>query len=275
MATLKDLTGQKFGRLTVLYKLNNYNKKRPYWLCVCECGNFKEVKGTDLLRGHMKSCGCLVHKHNLTGCKLHGVWFGIKSRCYNKNNQAYKNYGGRGIAVCNEWKDDFQAFYDWSMMNGYKEGLQIDRINNNGNYEPNNCRWVTNKVNCNNRRSNRYFTIDNVTHTIHEWCDILNINYKTLYSRLCRGSTIREALNLNEWRIEKFQTDWENSNQSDLYNCQVYRAKFEKLVWDLDEPITADTEELIYIIETDIFEAWLACKREAGQVNMLGYPRGL
>lgn len=81
-------------------------------------------------------------------------------------------------------------------------------------------------------------------------------------------------LNSNEWRIEKFQTDWENSNQSDLYNCQVYRAKFEKLVWDLDEPITADIEELIYIIETDIFEAWLACKREAGQVTMLGYPKG-
>lgn len=78
----------------------------------------------------------------------------------------------------------------------------------------------------------------------------------------------------NEERIEKFQTDWEKSNQNNLYNCQVYRARFEKLIWDLDEPITADIEELIYIIETDIFEAWLSCKREAGQCNMLGYPRG-
>ena len=100
MATLKDLSGQKFGKLTALYRLNNYHKKRIHYLCVCECGNLVEVLGGHLSSGHTKSCGCLVHKHNLSGCKLHNIWFGIKDRCYNKNSKRYKDYGGRGVAVC-------------------------------------------------------------------------------------------------------------------------------------------------------------------------------
>lgn len=129
---------------------------------------------------------------------LSGQKFGIKDRCYNKNSKRYKDYGGRGVAVCSEWKNDFQAFYNWSMNNGYKKGLQIDRIDNNGNYEPDNCRFATAKENANNRRSNRYITVNNITHTLSEWCNILNLKYKKVTTRLYRGWSIERALELND-----------------------------------------------------------------------------
>lgn len=200
----KDLQGQVFGKLTVLYKLHNYHKKGTYWLCVCECGNLKEARRQDLKRGYIKSCGCSrIKYHNETKpqSKLYRLWSGIKSRCYNKNCPSYKDYGARGIAVCGEWLNDFQAFHDWSINNGYREGLQIDRINNDKSYSPNNCHFVTPKVNSNNKRNTVYITFNNISKPLSEWCEILNLNYCTVYKRI---------YNYN-WPIEK-ALSYERSN---------------------------------------------------------------
>lgn len=179
---VKDLTGQKFGQLTVLYYLHNYHKKGVYWLCACECGNLIEVRNCNLISGNTKSCGCLrgtkLMKHGLYHTRLYNIWLNMKNRCYNKNHQSYSNYGGRGIAVCDEWCNDFQAFYDWSMLHRYNDTLTIDRIDNDGNYSPSNCRWVTIKQQANNRRTNVYLTYNGKTRTMKEWADELGVNYK-------------------------------------------------------------------------------------------------
>lgn len=137
-------------------------------------------------------------KHGKRYSKLYNVWNVMKQRCYNPNNKRYKDWGARGIAVCSEWKDDFMNFYEWAMSNGYKEGLTIDRIDNSGNYEPNNCRWITNKEQARNRRSNINYTINGETRCILEWCEILGLKPKTVYQRIHYYNwTIEQALELN------------------------------------------------------------------------------
>lgn len=166
MAVLKDITGQKFGKLTVI---KHAKSKKGYhgamWECVCECGNTIVVNGQNLKSGNTTSCGCIgrenraasVRTHGMSGSRLHRIWKAMHTRCYNPNSYAYKYYGGRGIQICDEWKDDFQDFYRWSMSHGYAENLTIDRINTNGNYEPNNCRWTTiAEQNKNKRAKNGY-----------------------------------------------------------------------------------------------------------------------
>jgi hypothetical protein len=187
MNKFKDITGQKFGKLTALYRLNNHKKCKyygSYWLCVCECGNLTEVYLGSLTRGNSTSCGCSIKKHGKSNNPLYRNWLGMKTRCCNKTDEHYEDYGERGIKVCNEWLHDFQAFYDWSMSNGYKEGLTIDRIDVNGDYEPNNCRWASRKTQARNRRSNRTFTINGETRCLSEWCEILNLNYNTVLTRI-------------------------------------------------------------------------------------------
>lgn len=134
--------------------------------------------------------------HGQSKDRFYQVWNGIKQRCYNPHNKNYHNYGGRGIEVCDEWRNNFQAFYNWSMENGYKDGLQIDRIDNNLGYSPNNCRWVDKFTNNNNRRNNILFSYNGVTQSLRAWCRYLNISYKTCMTRYYRGHTIEECLNL-------------------------------------------------------------------------------
>ena len=120
----------------------------------------------------------------MTNTKLFYIWGGIKARCYNKNNKQYKYYGARGIIVCDEWTNDFVSFYNWAMANGYKEHLSIDRIDFNGNYEPTNCRWTTNKEQQRNKSNNRFITYKNETKILTDWCNELNISIATMSARL-------------------------------------------------------------------------------------------
>jgi len=198
---MKDITGQKFNRLTIIkYLYTNHNYK-PVWLCRCDCGNEKEILGESIKSGKTKSCGCRQLeakniKHGKTNSRLYECWQHMKRRCYNKKMSNYKYYGRRGIKVCKEWRSNFEIFYDWAMKNGYKENLEIDRIDVNGNYEPNNCKWSTRKEQCNNKRNNYYIEYKRQRKTLTEWADILNIKVITLYDRLNKLQwTIEKALN--------------------------------------------------------------------------------
>lgn len=199
MSNFKDLTNKRFGKLLVVENTNKKRNKKTIWLCKCDCGNYKEVQVDNLTSGHTKSCGCLNgkgYKHNLKNTRLYYIWSCMKQRCYNENHKQYKDYGQRGIKICNEWHE-FINFYNWAINNDYQDNLTIDRINNNGNYEPDNCRWVNMKIQSNNRRSNHIIEYKNETHTLKEWCDILKLNYKTIQTRI----------NSLKWNVKKaFET---------------------------------------------------------------------
>lgn len=195
------MTGQKFEKLLVVSREPSKNG-RAMWLCQCDCGNYTIVKGKQLLNGNTKSCGCLRKevkiKHGKYNTRLYTIWRSMKQRCYNKNNIRYKHYGGRGVAVCDEWLNDFMTFYTWAVSHGYDDNLTIDRIDVNKNYEPNNCRWLTLPQQNRNTRRNRYFTINGVTKCLKDWCIQYNVPYSTVQHRLKQGSTIEEALSLSE-----------------------------------------------------------------------------
>ena len=196
-----DLTGQRFGRLTVIERAENIGKK-TMWKCRCDCGNEKIIRADDLKSGRSKSCGCynkektiISHTtHRGTGTRLYSIWSLMKDRCTNKNNKGYKYYGGRGITVCDEWMHDFQAFYDWSMSNGYADDLTIDRIDNDGNYEPSNCRWATQKEQQNNRRNNHLLTYNGKTYTIAELSELFGIDKDVFRIRINNNWSIERAL---------------------------------------------------------------------------------
>lgn len=188
-----DLTGQRFGMLTVIERAEKIGNHIS-WICKCDCGNVtKAITGNNLKKGHVKSCGCMYRKHGMHGSRLYSIWNGMKTRCYNKNHIHYNDYGGRGITVCEEWKDDFKAFADWAMSNGYADNLTIDRIDANGNYEPSNCEWKCMKEQSNNRRNNIIITYNGITKTIPQWADETGINYNTLRRRIERGWDIERA----------------------------------------------------------------------------------
>ena len=138
-------------------------------------------------------------KHGLSNTRLHKIWHSMYCRCYYKSTNQYKNYGGRGIKVCEEWKhmQGFINFYNWAISNGYKETLTLDRIDNNKGYCPSNCRWITPKEQSNNRRNNVYYTFNGETKTSKQWCELYNISPTTLSDRLKRGWTLEQALTIS------------------------------------------------------------------------------
>lgn len=209
MKDVKDLTGQRFGRLTVLGR--KQNDKKNIWLCQCDCGNTAFVYKHDIVSGKTKSCGCLRReataanrkKHGMSNSRLYRIWNAMKERCQCETNVQYSDYGGRGIAVCDEWKDDFQAFHDWAISNGYNENLTIDRINVNGNYCPENCRWATGKEQNANKRNNRILTYNGKSQTLQQWSEETGIEYTTLLYRIKHGWTLEAALTVPPYFTRK------------------------------------------------------------------------
>lgn len=206
MPKIMDLSiyiGMKYGQLTIK-SIERVNSKL-YVSALCDCGNTGTYMLVKLKDGHTKSCGCLHKKimsniltsHGLYHTRIYKTWNGMIDRCRRKKNKSYKNYGGRGITVCKEWANDFMSFYNWAINNGYSEELTIERRDVNGNYEPGNCRWITNAQQALNRRDNHFVTYNGVTKTIAEWAKDLNMNYNTLINRL----------NTYRWGIEKALTE--------------------------------------------------------------------
>lgn len=201
MPKLIDLTGSRFGRLVVVERAENIGRTTR-WLCRCDCGNTVVVRQPDMRSGRTQSCGC-IHKeqladrnrtHGLSYTRLCSIWRAMKVRCYSQNSQAYPNYGGRGIKICDEWKNDIEAFYTWAMANGYDDHLSIDRIDVDGNYEPSNCRWADKRTQANNTRSNRILECDGKAQTISQWSAETGIKAHTIRKRIEMGWTIEKAL---------------------------------------------------------------------------------
>lgn len=205
-----DLTGQKFGKLTVIERAGSTSHGAAKWRCVCECGNETIVIGDSLRKGDTRSCGCFAKavtsnrtkgstphnkSHGKTGTAIYKEWSEMKRRCYNPNDKSYINYGGRGITVCDKWKNSFEAFYeDVSKLPCFREkGYSLNRIDNNGGYEPNNVEWATNKEQSNNRRNNRLIEYKGETKTMSQLAEEYNIPYKKLWKRL----------NTFHWDIER------------------------------------------------------------------------
>lgn len=186
----KDEKGNRYGKLTVIsYEVKN---GKAYWKCKCDCGNMTSVAGDKLRRGITKSCGCIqrshrkegFHKsHGMTETRLYSEWCNMKARCNNPRNIMYKNYGGRGIKVCEEWRK-FENFMEWAISHGYTDELTIERKNVNGNYEPSNCEWIPRDKQYLNRTDSRLITAFGKTQTIKEWADETGIKYDTIQARI-------------------------------------------------------------------------------------------
>lgn len=199
MSRFIDITGQKYNKLTVLSFHDIVNKKAR-WLCRCECGNEKILYAKDVKNGNTKSCGCLLHQKKYDEetrkkiTRLQHIYYHIKQRCYDKNRVAYKYYGERGIKMCDEWLENTHNFINWAFENGYKDELTIERINVNGDYEPNNCKWITLREQGYNKTNSRLYTINGETKCLSQWCNYYHIDYFVVRGRLRRGAPIIEAL---------------------------------------------------------------------------------
>lgn len=201
---LKINIGDRYSFLTVQKELDTRNGQR-YFSMLCDCGTLKEVSLCNLRSGCIISCGCAKLKrikeysttHGLSKHGLYNTWVMIRRRCYSDYSIVYHHYGGRGISMCEEWENDFKSFYDWSINNGWQKGLQIDRINNDGDYTPDNCRWVTSKVNNGNKRSNRKIEYRGEIKILSDWARDFNMHSETLGKRLdISKMSIEEALTI-------------------------------------------------------------------------------
>ena len=199
-----NLLGKTFGRLLVTAFNRSELGKGYLWDCRCVCGNSCTVQSKRLSNGSTRSCGCLAKEtrssirttHAWSKTRLYTIWKGMKARCYNKNDNNYKRYGERGIEVCNDWKFSFEQFRDWSLENGYKDNLSIDRIDNNGNYDPANCRWTNRETQSSNTRRNSVHTYNNKTQTLKQWAIEYDLNYNMLYGRIMNGWDFQAALEI-------------------------------------------------------------------------------
>lgn len=212
MGKFKDLTGMKIGRLLVLgFADRRGNKNLLYWHCQCDCGQKVDVSGNSLRSGSVKSCGCYQHEcrvsrmskiattHGLSKTREYTIWGKMKARCYNKNDTAYLNYGGRGIKICERWKNSFLSFF--KDMGNCPVGFSIERIDNDGDYEPDNCKWASHKEQSNNRRSNIKIAAYGEIKSLKEWSEVLNIPEFRLYRRYACGVSMDKLLSTDDLRF--------------------------------------------------------------------------
>ena len=199
-----DLTSKQFGRLTVLSFQGRNKQYDSLWSCSCECGNSKVIRGGVLKNGHTRSCGCLQKEstsmsrttHGLIkeNFKLYKVWIGIKQRCNNPKSSSFNDYGGRGISICEKWESKFEDFHYWAISKGYKEGLTIERVNPNGNYEPTNCIWIPKKEQSNNRTSSVVISYQGITENASYWSEKTKIPSNVITQRIRRGWSEEKTL---------------------------------------------------------------------------------
>ncbi len=211
MAHFMDLTGQRYGMLVVIKKCEDYRvyssgRKTIQWLCKCDCGNYKKVAALHLRNGDIVSCGCYGYKqrkeavskpkHGFSRTRIYHLYQNMKYRCQSSTSTVYDDYGGRGIEVCDEWsgKEGFTNFYNWAIKNGYDDKLSIDRIDVNGNYSPDNCRWADTEIQCNNTRKSVKLTYKGKTMTAAQWGRELGLDRHTIYWRIKKGLPIEEVL---------------------------------------------------------------------------------
>lgn len=208
----ENLIGRRFDRLTVISQADDYiypnGKRRTRWVCKCDCGKVISAEQYSLKRGRIKSCGCLnidmikarSIRHGGRHERLYGVWINMKTRCHNPNSNSYSDYGGRGIAICDEWDNSYSNFRAWALSNGYDENADnfactLDRIDPNGDYCPENCRWVNAVKQANNRRNTIMIEFNNQLHSLSEWADIIGVKYHTLFARIYKlGWSLEKAL---------------------------------------------------------------------------------
>ena len=190
-----DLTGQRFGRLVALKRVPTPSGKDTRWICRCDCGQIYETNQADMRRGKTRSCGC--YKAEIDRAKLaknglffdkrvpeaFSTWQCMKRRCFDNRSRYYCRYGGRGITICAEWLE-FENFHTWAVKTGYAPGLELDRIDNNGNYEPSNCRWVTRAGNMRNTSRTVLITVSGQTKCLTDWCTVIGVSMNTLRRRL-------------------------------------------------------------------------------------------
>jgi hypothetical protein len=217
MGRFIDLSGQRFGKLYVLNYEKTNNRRQAIFKCKCDCGNIAFVVGSRLKNNYTKSCGCLQKekaktqiqefnnkglrskgnsKHNMRHTELYKHWCNMKRRCNCKTNHNYMYYGARGIKVCNEWNESFVEFKEWALNNGYKDGLSIERIDVNKNYEPQNCKWIPYELQIRNRRNTIKLEYKNETKTLIEWCEIFKVKYKLAHSRYKKGWTFEKIFEI-------------------------------------------------------------------------------
>ena len=190
-----DVTGQRYGKLIAICPTEDRTKSGGIvWLFKCDCGNKKKVSLNSVRSGLVKSCGCLATPHHLTGTRLFNIWVDMKQRCYNSKYPQYRLWGGRGIVVCDEWFD-FKEFNRWALSNGYTSTLTLDRIDVNGNYCPQNCRWATYEEQARNTRRNKYIEINGNKKLVKDWCEEYDISPASVYRRIRElGMTYEQAI---------------------------------------------------------------------------------
>jgi len=214
MGKFINLTGQRFSRLVVIKRAENDKQKLTQWLCQCDCGQQTIVRGSQLKNNSIRSCGCLYresrknnqygYKHGYSNSRIYHTWNLMLQRCTNPNHTAYKNYGGRGIQVCEAWLK-FEGFLQDMVERPY--GMTLDRINNDGNYCKENCKWSTWQEQQRNRNNNKLITINGVDKCLAEWCEIYNLPYGRTLDRIRYGWTPEEALELQS------KKKWQRKNE--------------------------------------------------------------
>lgn len=205
MSARHDLSGRRFGRLVATRHHGSTPGGKPQWLCLCDCGKQHIVSANNLRRNSVRSCGCLAvesarrassmrRSHGCTGTRLEGIWKDMNARCYNPRSRFFRRYGGRGIGICKQWRQERAAFFAWALSNGYAPGLSIDRVNNDGDYAPDNCRWATAKEQANNTPRNRFIEHAGRRLTLTQWAELSGIPMKRLWYRISAGWPFSNAI---------------------------------------------------------------------------------